>query len=140
MGVNVAQNGLILDGLLPPGVQLAAVRHDIPAVNDHQIDELVDRIELRKRLVRRFDARGFHAELRLEMLHDAVHILRLHAVEIGDRLHGEKAQGLGGSIAGVLGMFLGVPIMAVLRYLVMRTLKQRLQERNVKDLKRFHLE
>lgn len=32
---------------------------------------------------------------------------------------------------------LGVPIMAVLRYLVMRTLKQRLQERNVKDLKRF---
>ena len=47
---------------------------------------------------------------------------------------------VGGSIAGVLGMFLGVPIMAVLRYLVMRTLKQRLQERNVKDLKRFHLE
>ena len=100
MGINVAQYGLVLDGLLPSGVQLAAVRHDIPAVNDHQIDELVDRIELRKRLVRRFDARGFHAELRLEMLHDAVHILRLHAVEIGDRLHGEKAQGLGGSIAG----------------------------------------
>ena len=34
------------------------------------------------------------------MLHDAVHILGLYAVEIGDRLHGEKAQGLGGSIAG----------------------------------------
>ena len=47
---------------------------------------------------------------------------------------------IGGSIAGVLGMFLGVPIMAVLRYLVMRTLKQRLEEREVKDIERFHLD
>ena len=47
---------------------------------------------------------------------------------------------VGGSIGGVLGMFLGVPIMAVLRYLVMRTLKQRLAEREVKDLKQFHLD
>lgn len=47
---------------------------------------------------------------------------------------------VGGSIAGVLGMFLGVPIMAVLRYLVMRTLKQRLEEREVKDIERFHLD
>lgn len=47
---------------------------------------------------------------------------------------------IGGSIAGVLGMFLGVPIMAVLRYLVMRTLKQRLEEREVKNIERFHLD
>ena len=47
---------------------------------------------------------------------------------------------IGGSIAGVLGMFLGVPIMAVLRYLVMRTLRQRLEEREVKDIERFHLD
>lgn len=47
---------------------------------------------------------------------------------------------IGGSIAGVLGMFLGVPIMAVLRYLVMRTLKQRLEKREVKNIERFHLD
>ena len=99
MRVNIAQNGRILGGLFAPGVQLAAVRHNVPAVNDDQLNELIDRVELRIGLVRRLNTRGLHAELRLEIFHDAVHMLRLHAVEIGDRLHGEKAQRLGRNLA-----------------------------------------
>jgi predicted PurR-regulated permease PerM len=38
---------------------------------------------------------------------------------------------IGGSIAGVLGMFLGVPIVAVIRYLMIRILKYRLEQRNI---------
>lgn len=38
---------------------------------------------------------------------------------------------IGGSIAGVLGMFLGVPIVAFLRYLMNRLLRYRLQKRNL---------
>lgn len=38
---------------------------------------------------------------------------------------------IGGSIAGVLGMFLGVPVVAFLRYLLNRFLKYRLKERNM---------
>ena len=40
---------------------------------------------------------------------------------------------VGGSIAGVLGMFLGVPIVAVFRYLMVRLLRYRLHERNMSD-------
>ena len=47
---------------------------------------------------------------------------------------------VGGSIAGVLGMFLGVPIVAVLRYLIMRTLRNRLEERHVPGADKFKLE
>lgn len=41
---------------------------------------------------------------------------------------------VGGSIAGVLGMFLGVPIVAVFRYLLLKLLRYRLNKRNIKDL------
>lgn len=47
---------------------------------------------------------------------------------------------VGGSIAGVLGMFLGVPIVAVLRYLIMRTIQNRLEARHVPDADKFTLE
>ena len=47
---------------------------------------------------------------------------------------------VGGSIGGILGMFLAVPIVAVLRYLIMRFLKTRLEERNIPNVDRFHLE
>ncbi len=38
---------------------------------------------------------------------------------------------IGGSVAGVLGMFLGVPIVAVIRYLMIRILKYRLTQRHI---------
>ena len=47
---------------------------------------------------------------------------------------------VGGSIAGVLGMFLAVPIVAVLRYLLMNILQYRLSQRNIKDIKDLPLE
>ena len=40
---------------------------------------------------------------------------------------------IGGSMAGVLGMFLGVPVIAVLRYLLNRLLLSRLHKRNIKS-------
>lgn len=40
---------------------------------------------------------------------------------------------VGGSLAGVLGMFLGVPVVAVLRYLLNRFLAYRLDKRNLLD-------
>lgn len=39
---------------------------------------------------------------------------------------------IGGSIAGILGMFLGVPIAAFLRYLLNRSLSHRLEKRGMK--------
>lgn len=47
---------------------------------------------------------------------------------------------VGGSIGGVLGMFLGVPIVAVLRYLMTRTLQSRLKKRHVPGAENFTLE
>lgn len=47
---------------------------------------------------------------------------------------------IGGSIGGVLGMFLGAPIVAVLRYLIMRALRQRLKERHVPGADKLNLE
>ena len=99
MGVEVAEYGLLLHAAVASGVQLAAVGHDIAAVDYRQVDELVDRIELRKGLVGLLYAVGLHAEFGLEMLHNAVDVLRLDAVEVRDRLHGEKAQRLRGYVA-----------------------------------------
>lgn len=47
---------------------------------------------------------------------------------------------VGGSIAGVLGMFLGVPVVAFLRYLLNRLLKYRLEKRGLLHAKDFNLE
>ena len=99
MGIEIAQYRLLLDARLVPGVELAAVRHDVTPVDDDKLNELIDGVELRKRLVRRLYARGLDAELRLEVLHDAVYILRLYAVKVRDRLHGEKTQRLGRGVA-----------------------------------------
>ncbi|MDO5423174.1 MAG: AI-2E family transporter [Eubacteriales bacterium] len=41
---------------------------------------------------------------------------------------------VGGSIGGVLGMFLGVPVVAVIRYLTNRILRYRLEQRNFKNI------
>ena len=47
---------------------------------------------------------------------------------------------IGGSIAGVLGMFLGVPVIAVLRYLLNRFLQYRLEKRNFQNSHDFNIE
>lgn len=47
---------------------------------------------------------------------------------------------IGGSIAGVLGMFLGVPVVAFLRYLLERFLKYRLRKRNFTQIKDFPMD
>lgn len=47
---------------------------------------------------------------------------------------------VGGSIAGVLGMFLGVPIVAVFRYLIMKLLHYRLSKRNLSGIKDLPVE
>lgn len=47
---------------------------------------------------------------------------------------------IGGSVAGVLGMFLGVPVIAFLRYLLNRLLKHRLHKRGLLDAGDFNLE
>lgn len=47
---------------------------------------------------------------------------------------------IGGSVAGVLGMFLGVPVVAFLRYLLNRLLASRLKKRNMDDLNSITLE
>lgn len=40
---------------------------------------------------------------------------------------------IGGSIAGVIGMFLGVPVIAIIRYLLNRYLKYRLDKKNISE-------
>lgn len=40
---------------------------------------------------------------------------------------------IGGSIAGVIGMFLGVPVIAIIRYLLKRYLKYRLDKKNISE-------
>lgn len=47
---------------------------------------------------------------------------------------------IGGSMAGVLGMFLGVPVIAFLRYLLNRLLKHRLHKRGLLETGDFNLE
>lgn len=47
---------------------------------------------------------------------------------------------IGGSIGGVLGMFLGVPVVAFLRYLLNRFLVYRLKQRNITSIKNTSLE
>ncbi|MDY3919944.1 MAG: AI-2E family transporter [Candidatus Limivivens sp.] len=47
---------------------------------------------------------------------------------------------VGGSFAGILGMFLGVPVVAVFRYLVNRLLRHRLEKRHYKDIDSLTLE
>lgn len=47
---------------------------------------------------------------------------------------------VGGSIAGVLGMFLGVPIVAVFRYLILKLLDYRLSKRNLSGVKDLPVE
>lgn len=47
---------------------------------------------------------------------------------------------IGGSIAGVLGMFLGVPVIAFLRYLLDRLLKHRLCKRGFSDMEQLYNE
>lgn len=47
---------------------------------------------------------------------------------------------VGGTVSGVLGMFLGVPIVAFLRYLMNRLIQHRLRKKNYKDAESLTLE